>query len=139
MGLRGPKPPEPEQVARVLVDAEALGDSEAARQHGLSRNTVAGWRAKYGQDENVEQHCATLRRAISKTWLRRAKEVRRIAVDRLAELIQNSAELSEVTDALKALHEVVTSHEVLRGPSKRSDPKRPASSTQSPTNGKRAD
>jgi transposase len=110
------KPPTPEQVARVLLDAQTFGDKAAAKRHGIHYKTVSNWRARYFGDPEVEQATRKLRAEITKGWIDEARDTRRFLVHRTKELAGKSKRLDRVTNALRRIHEVVLSHEILNDP-----------------------
>lgn len=110
------KPPSPEHVARVLLDAQTFGDKAAAERHGVHYKTVSNWRLRYLGDPEVERETKRLREEISKRWIEEARDARRVVIARTVYLAKRSKRLDRVTNALRRIHEVVLSHEILNDP-----------------------
>jgi transposase len=110
------KPPTPEQVARVLLDAQTFGDKKAAKRHGIHYKTVSNWRARYFGDTEVEQATRKLREEISKGWIEEARDLRRLLIARTREVALKSNDLDALTNTLRRTHEVVMSHEIVNEP-----------------------
>lgn len=110
----GPKPPRPEHVARILVDAEHFGERYAAKRHRLSERTVFNYRRRYANDTVVAELCTRFRNAAATGWIDQARAARR----RLTQLVLEAAEspeatLREKTDALRRLSELLLSNEII--------------------------
>jgi predicted regulator of amino acid metabolism with ACT domain len=123
MAKAGSPPASPERIARILTDSAHMGPEKAAKEHGVSRRTVDRYRASHAADPAVAELVQEMTMEVRRGWYKRAREVRRQAIDKLAELIQASRELRDVSDALQKLNEIVVGHEVLNG--KRSKPRKP--------------
>lgn len=113
----GPAPPSPALVARVLVDADTLGDRYAAKRHKVSTKTIERWRLQYDRDPDVSELVARLRAQVNAGWIDKARAARARLIESVVEAAESpKATLRERTDALRRVHEVVMSHEVLNDP-----------------------
>lgn len=115
-----------ELIARVLIDAEFLGDKRAAEEHDIHHRTVENWRAAYRYDAEVIAEVNRLRRIISENWIDRAKQTRGELVNRVRELARTSRNLTAVTNGLRRVHEVVLSHEIVNDGAEPQLPDQPA-------------
>ena len=105
-------------MARALIDADMLGDTGAARKHGVHFNTIANWRKRWGSTPAVRRVMNTLRERASRGWIEQGRDARLQLVAKVAEIAgraRSVKDLKAVTDALRRIHEVVLSHEILGG------------------------
>ena len=128
MGARGPTPPSPERVARILVDAEELGDVRSAERHHISARSVENYRAKYSKLPRVVELCGQLRKQlVDADWYEEAREVRRKLLARVLAMSEGpEATLRDVQGALKIVHDCIVSRELLGESDERADRQRPA-------------
>lgn len=112
-GTHNAKPPTVDRVARVLLDAEALGDKAAARRHGVHFKTVSNWRRDWGDAPSVVAEMGRLRAEVRAGWIDEARDARRRLIDRVTELAAKSKSLRAVTDALRRTNEMVMAHEIV--------------------------
>lgn len=110
----GAKPPHPQQVARVLLDAETFTDTLAARRAGLSTKTVQRWRNQFGADPEVSRIVQLLRERLATGWTDKVRAARNVAVDSVLEkLIDPESTLRDRTVALRELRETAHAYELL--------------------------
>jgi hypothetical protein len=100
MSKPGPKV-DPEKVAQVLLDAHALGDEAAARQHNVSVRTIANYRARMAADPIVAELFRSKKAALAQTWLDQTENARSRLLTRVLTLAEASTELRDVAGALK--------------------------------------
>lgn len=97
----------------MLLDAELFGDKPSARRHGVHYNTVSAWRREFADDPDVTEEKNRLRALLSAGWIDSARDLRAKLVERVGTLAAKSKRLDRVTDALRTIHEIVASHEIL--------------------------
>lgn len=107
------KPPTTERVARALVDADLLGDRAAARAHGVHPNTIKNWRRDFARSADVAAEVKRLREAASADWIEKARSLRSKLIDRIGVLADTNPSIRATTEALRRVHEVIVSHEIL--------------------------
>lgn len=105
------RPASPERVARALIDAESLGDKRAGIKHGVHAKTIYNWRVQ--ADDAVRAEMARLRKEIRDGWIEEARDVRRKALARVGELLGDARNLTSAVNALRRVHEVILSDEIL--------------------------
>ena len=112
----GPKPPRPDKIAQILVDAELYGDAYAAERAGLTTRTVERYRAAYATDPIVSglvgEKLTRLTTGWEDTLLAAQKE---LTVLVLQGARSPEASLRDRTDALRRLSELRMS-KILLGP-----------------------
>ena len=119
------KQPHVDRIARALLDAEFLGDKRAAQKHGIHPNTIKNWRGEEPMPATREA-MERLREEVSRGWIDEGRALRRQLIDRIAVLASASDNLPAVTDALRRVHEVVLSHEIVTDPdAEPADPDQP--------------
>lgn len=106
------RPAPPERIARALIDAESLGDKRAGIKHGVHAKTIYNWRVK--TDDAVRAEMARLRAATRDGWIDEAKAVRRKALERIGELLNDARNLTSAVNAARRVHEIILSDEILR-------------------------
>lgn len=115
-------PPSANKIARILVDADELGDEGAARKHGVSVRSVQRYRAKHAplsRDlspdlSGVAGTVAALKETIIVDWLEGAREARRELLGRVMTLARETDSLRDAAGALKIVHDAVLAEEMLR-------------------------
>lgn len=112
-GTHNAKPPTTERVARALLDAEVFGDKSAARRHGVHANTIKNWRRDFSRSAEVTAEVKRLRAAVSADWIERARDLRAKLIDRIGTLAETNPSMRATTEALRRVHEVIVSHEIL--------------------------
>lgn len=111
----GPKPPTPDRVARILVDAEELGDKRAAQKHHCSTRSIEYYRATLASDPTIVGLCEQYKRALQADWLRLAKEVRRKVLRNLESTLPDS-NARTLAGIFKIVHEGILAEGVLNEP-----------------------
>jgi hypothetical protein len=112
MSKPGRKSPSPERLARILIDAEELGDERAGSKHHVSARTVRHYRDFYGNDDKVVELCHQYKKALQADWLVRAKEVRRKTLRHLDATLPEATP-RELAGIFKIVHEGILAHEVI--------------------------
>lgn len=107
------KAPSADRVARALVDADLFGDKAAARAHKVHPNTIKNWRRDFARSADVAAEVKRLRTAASADWIEKARDLRSKLIDRIGELAGTNPSIRATTEALRRVHEVIISHEIL--------------------------
>lgn len=103
-----------DKVARILVDADELGDEGAARKHNVSVRTIERYRAKHANVSGVSESVAAIKEVIAADWLEGAREARRELLGRVMTLARETDSLRDAAGALKIVHDAVLAEEMLR-------------------------
>ena len=107
------QPRSPQQIARILVDAETFGISDAAEMHGIHRNSIRNLRTAWGRDPRVVRACAELREEASKGWIEKARAARGQLLGNVLKLAATTKSLRAATEALRRVGELVMASEIL--------------------------
>jgi len=99
-------------IARALLDAEHLGDKVTAQRYGVHHQTIVNWRRAMRPDVVVEMQ--RLRAEVRSGWIEEAKAVRRKAIARIGELLNDARNLTSTVNAARRVHEIILSDEILR-------------------------
>lgn len=93
-------------VARVLVDANALGDEAAARKHGVSVRSVERYRARMREDPELAGLVATKNREAEAGWHAARSKTLRTIMRRLEELAKDEKDIDKLSRAAKAVGDI---------------------------------
>ena len=106
--------PSTERVARILIDAEVLGDQLAARKHRIHYRTVENYRRQYRDAPLVDAEMKALRAEIREGWIDEARDgLRELLQLTLAAARRPKAKLRDRTDAFRRVHEAIAVFDVL--------------------------
>lgn len=115
----GPKPPRPDKIARILIDAEEFTDAIAAKRHSVGERTVRLYRSAYADDPIVAELCRSLRERLKTGWIDKIRTARSVGVDAVVEkLIDPESTLRDRTIALRELRETAHAYELLHDDTK---------------------
>lgn len=110
----GPVAVPPEKVARILVDAQTLGDAFAATRHKVGVRTIERYRAEQSTDPEVVKFVALYLAEINDGWILAGRAHRLQLIRRQAVLVERrNVKLTAVTNALRRTHEMIATHELL--------------------------
>jgi hypothetical protein len=110
----GPKPPRPEKVAQILVDAELYGDAYAAERAGLTTRTVERYRAAYATDPIVSGLVDEKLTRLTTGWEKQLRAVQKeLTLLVLEGARSRDASLRDRTDALRRVSELGISKQLL--------------------------
>lgn len=102
-------------MARVLVDANAIGDSEAAKLHDISTKTIQRYRKALADDLDLADMVRLKGVEAEETWHHARSVFLRRAIQKLDMLIAQATkeDIEKVIDALKAVGELEIAREAL--------------------------
>jgi primosomal protein N' len=96
---------DPERIARMLIDAQHLGDRAAAKKHNVSTKTIQRYRKLAAVDSEMSTAVSTVvaaeKKANAETWRADLQAARKTLLDRVVHLASQSDNLYHVTGALK--------------------------------------
>lgn len=105
----------PDEIERIVTDAETLGEEQAAAKYKLSTRQIRRYRKAAETCPNMSKGVLAKRAKLSEGWLVEARKARMLALEKGLQLVEESKNLREVTGFLKIVHDAVLSDEMLSG------------------------
>jgi hypothetical protein len=112
-----PKTLDHDLMARIITDAEILGNERAAKKHGCSVRTVERYRGAYRAEPSVAEKVAAKRKSIDDDWRNEAVAFLKAATEKLGTLVAQAGpeQIREVAGAIKIVGELTVAKDVLGG------------------------
>lgn len=104
------------RAARVLVEATLTDDAKAARAHGVSAASVAGWRRRLETDPELAREYASQLARVDGRWREELRELVLAGARKLRSLVEMVEEpemIPEVINAVRTGGELLISYEAL--------------------------
>ena len=107
-----------ERAATILAEAALVGDTRAAKRHGVDPSTIWRWRKRMERDPDLHALANQKRAALERAWVGAATESLRKAAEflgRAAEEMspQNPEHVHAVAGAFKLLSEALIARDVI--------------------------